>query len=110
MGVRGPKPQPLAGKQQKAAVRSPHLAKLDLLPSPKTATVAAPSWLKDDGLKIWKRLAPGLSAARLLTETDRETFARYCRNFARWLKMQLALDKDGETYSVTTESGSVYRP
>lgn len=106
----GPRPQPAAVKAQRSAVRSKHKPKPSF-PGEVAAgsAVAAPSWLKDEGLKVWRRLSPTLTAAKLLTPADRETFGRYCRNFARWLKMQLALDENGETYSVTTESGTVHR-
>jgi P27 family predicted phage terminase small subunit len=64
--------------------------------------VDPPAWLVKDGLKIWHRLAPTLRHAKLLTRADVETFARYCRNFARWLKMQHTLDTEGETYETET--------
>jgi P27 family predicted phage terminase small subunit len=45
----------------------------------------------------------------LITSVDVTTFARYCRNFARWLKMQRTLDDNTETYRVETASGVVHR-
>lgn len=101
--MRGRKPQSAAVKEQKAAVRSRHPRRL---PEGGSAALAAgarpPDWLKKDGLKVWDRLAPTLRAAKLLTDADSATFGRYCRNFARWLKMQATLDHEGETYETET--------
>jgi P27 family predicted phage terminase small subunit len=68
-----------------------------------------PKWLKKEGLRIWMRLAPPLRDRKLLTQADGETFARYCRNFARWLKMQAEVDKDGEAYESESQWGKLKR-
>lgn len=105
--MRGRRPQPEGIKSQKAPVRSTRKA------APAAVAVAGgiqpPAWLKAEGLGIWNRLAPTLSQAKLLTAADTETFARYCRNFARWLAMQRALDEGSETYTVETAAGVVHR-
>lgn len=74
-----------------------------------TIDVVAPAWLKADGLKIWQRLAPALRSAKLLTPIDVETFGRYCRNFARWLKLQKVVDEEGETYESESQHGRLRR-
>lgn len=116
MARRGPKPEPAAVKAAKGnpgrrvigadpvedATQSAAKAPL--------ATVEPPKWLKKDGLLIWKRIAPRLISLKLLTQTDADTFARYCRNYARWLKMQARLDDMGEIYEIETASGVVRRP
>lgn len=71
--------------------------------------IAPPAWLKDAGRKVWDRLAPTLRAAKLLTAADVETFGRYCRNFARWLKMQRLIDKEGEAYESESQWGKLKR-
>lgn len=120
MGSRGPKPDPDQVKDQKAPVRSRHQSEplvrgaVDDAPPEQVsaatvAVVTPPKWLKSDGLRIWKRLAPTLRAAKLLTVADAETFGRYCRNFARWLDLQKRLDEGGEFYEITTASGTVRR-
>lgn len=73
------------------------------------AASAAPAWLKKDGLDIWNRLAPTLRAAKLLADVDTPAFARYCRNYARWLKMQREMDKFGETYETEGQFGKMKR-
>lgn len=71
--------------------------------------VAPPAWLKGEGLKVWKRLAPNVARLKLLTPVDAESFARYCRNLARWLRMQDVLDKEGETYESESAHGKLKR-
>ena len=109
--TRGPKPEPEAVRAQKEPVRSAHLPRL---PSPDVVFVAhgdiaAPKWLKREGRRIWDRLAPPLKAAKLLTQADAETFARYCRNFARWLDAEKAVDKEGATYESESQWGKLKR-
>lgn len=105
--MRGRKPQPGTVKEQKGAVRSTRKRPPASAPAASSATaaiggVAPPAWLKLEGRTIWHRLTPHLRAAKLLTPADAETFARYCRNFARWLKLQRVLDREGETYETET--------
>lgn len=75
-------------------------------PASKSKGPPAPAWLAGDGLTIWNRLAPTLESMKLLGAADLETFGRYCRNFARWLKLQGELDRDGETYETETYIGA----
>lgn len=106
---RGRKPSPASVRSQKTAV---HSKRPDTRPTTETAPVrsvralSAPAWLKGDGLKIWKRVTPRLSQAKLLGPADLETFARYCRNFARWLSLQDQIDRDGAIYETETYLGS----
>ncbi|WP_157014887.1 phage terminase small subunit P27 family [Mesorhizobium xinjiangense] len=113
MGRRGPKPEPASIKKQKASSRRPigedataQEAETNVAAAP---SVSPPAWLKKDGLVVWKRLAPRLIGQKLLSRIDAETFARYCKNFARWLKMQQRLDEMGEIYEIKTASGTVRR-
>ncbi len=100
--ARGRKPEPPGVRVQKAAVRSKRVRTLPETEKAATGSVSAPGWLKGEGLAIWKRLSGRLIQAKLLTVADTETFARYCRNFARWLKLQKVLDDEGETYEAET--------
>lgn len=106
--ARGRKPEPTAVREQKEPVRSTHRPR-PALPEIATGGVMPPKWLKREGLQIWNRLAPTLQSAKLLTAADAETFARYCRNFARWLKMQKEVDKEGEAYESESQWGKLKR-
>ncbi len=108
--MRGRKPESAEVRAQKRAVRSARKKREPVAHAPATPAAGdPPMWLKDEGLVIWRRLAPTLRAAKLLTDADGETFGRYCRNFARWLKMQEAIDKDGEAYESESQWGKLKR-
>lgn len=106
---RGPKPQPAAvraakGNPGKRPVGADPVASLSA-----SIGVSPPDWLKKDGLKVWNRLAPNVARLKLLTPVDAEAFARYCRNLARWLKMQDVLDKEGAVYESESAHGKLKR-
>lgn len=109
MGRRGPKPEPAAIKQKKGSSRRRIGIDPDGEGGSARASIGAPAWLTKEGLDVWRRIAPRLTKMNLLTETDGETFARYCKNFARWLKMQHVLDKEGETYESESPHGKYKR-
>lgn len=110
MARRGPKPEPAAVKEAKGKPgRRPIGHDPVTEEAAKVVSVTPPVWLKAEGLKVWQRLAPRLSQLKLLSPTDAETFGRYCRNFARWMKMQKRLDDMGEIYEIETASGKVRR-
>lgn len=108
MGRRGPKPEPAAVKIAKGnSARRPIGA--DQPQQSVARAVTMPTWLKGEGRKIWLANAPRLQAQKLLTDTDAIAFARYCRNLARWLKMQKILDAEGETYESESQHGKLKR-
>jgi len=118
MGRRGPKPEPAAIKQAKgnpgrraigADPATPAEAAQTDAPEKAVVVVAAPTWLKKEGLKIWDRLAPRLISMKLLSPIDAEPFGRYCQNFARWAKMQRILDEEGEVYESESAHGKLKR-
>jgi P27 family predicted phage terminase small subunit len=100
MGRRGPKPEPASVKLAKGkSGRRPIGVDPSVEEQAKAVASAGqikpPAWLKTGGLVVWNRLAPRLIAQKLLFQIDAETFARYCKNFARWLDMQKRLDEMG---------------
>jgi len=109
--ARGPKPQPTAIKLAKGNPGRRRVGSdAALTDVAASGSVAAPEWLKGAALEIWNQRAPGLVRMRLLSATDTDAFARYCVNFARWLKMQARLDSAGEFYEIETAAGLVRRP
>ncbi|RWC94857.1 MAG: P27 family phage terminase small subunit, partial [Mesorhizobium sp.] len=114
MGRRGPKPEPASvklakGKSGRRPIGVDPSAEEQAKAVAAAGSIKPPSWLKTDGLVVWNRLAPRLIAQKLLFQIDAETFARYCKNFGRWLKMQKRLDTMGEIYEIETASGKVRR-
>lgn len=107
---RGPKPDPAAVKVAKG---NPGKRRIGADPSTTAGSAAGgvlpPVWLKEGGLKVWQRLAPNVARLKLLTPVDAESFARYCRNLDRWLRMQDILDTEGETYESESAHGKLKR-
>lgn len=106
---RGPKPAPAAVREAKGNPGKRRMAPDAAATLAATGGVAPPEWLKGEGLKVWGRLAPNVARLKLLTPVDAESFARYCRNLARWLKMQEVLDREGETYESESQHGKLKR-
>jgi P27 family predicted phage terminase small subunit len=109
MGFRGPKPEPAAVKIAKGNPGHRPIGADPQIPADQAGPVAPPLWLKKAGLAIWERLAPRLTAMKLLSAVDAEAFGRYCRNFARWEKMQRILDKEDEFYESESAHGKLKR-
>ncbi|TIP37958.1 MAG: phage terminase small subunit P27 family [Mesorhizobium sp.] len=114
MGRRGPKPEPASvklakGKSGRRPIGVEPSAEEQAKTVATSGAVEPPAWLKGDALDVWNRLAPRVIGMKLLFPIDAETFGRYCRNFARWLKMQQRLDEMGEIYEIETASGKVRR-
>ncbi|WP_337186592.1 phage terminase small subunit P27 family [Phenylobacterium sp.] len=106
----GRRPEPAGVKAAKAAVRSTRKASPEVAAGEAPeAGLRAPAWLKGKGLEIWQKRGPILRDMRLLTAVDEPAFARYCRNFGKWLDMREALDKRGYTYDATTTQGGKLR-
>jgi len=106
---RGPKPAPAAVREAKGNPGKRRAAPDAAAALAAAGGVAPPEWLKGEGLKVWTRLAPNVARLKLLTPVDAESFARYCRNLARWLRMQDVLDREGETYESESQHGKLKR-
>jgi P27 family predicted phage terminase small subunit len=108
----GRRAQPAAVKEAKAAVRSkrrspPVVAAAEGEVS--EGRLKAPAWLKGEALQIWEKRGPILRDMRLLGPADEPAFARYCRNFAKWLQIRAALDRRGYTYDAPMTGGGKMR-
>lgn len=114
MAPRGPKPKPEGVRDQIAPVRSRREPK-PAVAAPKNegpvfvAAVAAPTWLKGEGRKIWDKEAPGFINARLLGRTDVVSFGRWCQTMADWLALAEVLKKKGQFYDVKSNHGTYIR-
>lgn len=107
----GRRADPAAVREAKAPVRSrrsPGQA-VDGAPEVEEGGLRAPAWLKGEGLAIWNRRGPILREQRLLSAVDEPAFARYCRNFAKWLDLRAKLDRAGYTYNAKTTGGGTLR-
>lgn len=103
--TRGPAPKPtalkiLAGNPGKRALnsREPH-------PRVSARVPRVPNYLSDDAKRVWRKLAPRLHEAGLLTEVDVYALAQYCTLYARWRQAEKALASDGPV--ITTSNGNM---
>lgn len=78
----GPKPTPTAVLEARGSWRAK--TRTDE-PKPDTpTTLKPPANLPKEARKLWKRLAPVLISAGLLTSADIEAFGHYCRLAVAW--------------------------
>jgi P27 family predicted phage terminase small subunit len=75
-------------------------------PKLKPALPEPPDGLSDIALAEWKRVAPELFEARILTNADRAALAAYCQNWADWVMALGELVKDGMV--LETDKGYQY--
>lgn len=117
-GRRGPAPEPAAVKKAKGNSGRRPIATAEIEAEAYKAAdeavtgpagIQPPEWLNDDGRKIWENLAPRLSAMKILQGIDAHTFARYCQDFGRWVKLQQLLDEEGTTYESESPHGKYTR-
>lgn len=89
----GPRPKPT---QLKVVAGNPGKRPLnkDEPQPPQETDLRPPSHLNKEARKEWKRLAPLLSEARILSKIDRDALALYCDAMAIYLdaKKKLAID------------------
>lgn len=107
----GRRPDPAGVRAAKEPVRSTR-AKAPVAAAPpevQESGLRAPAWLKGEALAMWQKRGPLLREQRLLSAVDEPAFARYCRNFAKWLQLREQLDKRGYTYLATTTGGGKLR-
>lgn len=71
--------------------------------------IEPPTWLNEDGKKIWGEIAPRLSSMNILKSVDANTFGRYCQDFGRWVHLQKVLDVEGTTYESESPHGKYTR-
>ena len=53
-----------------------------------------PGWLLPEARKEWARVAPRLTAVRVLTDVDAAMLAAYCQLWARWRKAETGKRKN----------------
>jgi P27 family predicted phage terminase small subunit len=103
MAVRGPKPKPTATKSQ--AGNPGHRALNTAEPHFDPALPDPPLYLTESAVIEWKRVAPQLFAARVLTAADLASLAAYCQAYADWMNARDELSASG--FTITTEKGNL---
>jgi P27 family predicted phage terminase small subunit len=104
MGRRGTPRTPTKILAMRGSWRAKHR---DAEPTPPPLAPRAPAWLDAEGKKLWRLWWKRLSACGMLTQVDEVAFARYCQTLARWIKMELFIQKHGEVYPLRNATGAV---
>ncbi len=99
MGKRGPRKTPMVFRILKGNPRREPLAALQAAEAKSPASgIDAPPDLEGLALEKWNESVPMLSTMRVWGESERETWARYCRIHALWHECYAIVRKEGQTY------------
>lgn len=101
--MKGRKPKPAA---KKALQGNPGRRPINKAEPKIEGTTTPPRWLDKVAKQEWRRLAPRLTRAGLLTPADRALFASYCRAYSRLVKADRFLRRQ-ESLVYATPSGSI---
>lgn len=107
MTIKGPAPTPTALRILKGD-RKDRINRCEPTP-PSGGAIEAPEYLVGAALGVWRRLAPSLIEAKLLTPWDIEAFAIYCDSSVRYHEAAKLLDREGFTVPGAT-GGTVRNP
>ena len=78
-------------------------------PRPEARIPSPPDELSKEALQEWKRIAPLLLAAGMITVIDRAALAAYCQSYGRWAQAERGLAA-GELVMKTARGNLVYNP
>lgn len=79
-------------------------------PRPPHGPPRCPSWLDAIARETWRELSAVLGRMRVLTKADRVALALGCAAVSDYRRARAVLEREGDTYRLTTESGEVIRP
>ena len=106
MGARGPAPQPTALKVLRGNPGKRRLNDAEARPAAGRVPTA-PRWLSEEGRNEWRRLAPRLHAAGLLTEVDGVALGLLCETFVQYQAARRVVEREGML--ATSEKGTAYQ-
>ena len=109
MGSRGPKPLPANLHLLKGNPSKLNAAQLEAESAAVDVSIPkAPSYIKHNALREWKRLSKVLKKYGLITLLDRSALAAYCIAYSRWVEAEEELERLGIGGMVQTyESGAM---
>lgn len=99
MGKRGPRKTPTVLRILKGNPSQENLKALEKTePKSPVSGIEPPADLQGLALEKWRESVPMLSVMRVWGESERETWARYCRLHALWHECYEVVSKQGQTY------------
>lgn len=104
MGARGPAPLPTAVKQLRGNPGKRKLNEKEPRPGGKPS---APRWMTAEAKRQWRRLAPQLHAAGLLTELDGLGLAMLCEAVGQYIEGKELVEREGAV--AISDNGNVYQ-
>jgi P27 family predicted phage terminase small subunit len=107
MARTGPAPLPTAIKKLRGTLRKDRTNQAEPATLP-MSSLAAPTWLDDDGRKAFRRLARQSSALRVLSESDLPLLALLADQWAIYLGARKFLkDQGSDVYTLRSPDGDV---
>lgn len=94
MGSRGPLPKPTSVRSLNGTYADRRT--LADVPADQLGKATMPKWLDKDARTFWRRHAPDLEAAGLLTALDQDAFALLCAAWSRLQQLEAQIAEDGE--------------
>lgn len=107
MGKRGPAPLPTAVKRLRGNPGKRTLSNGEPRPATADRTPGAPRWLSEEGRKAWRKIAPILHGAQLLTDADVMGLGMLCEAFALFMDARDTVAVEG--LFIQSERGGVYQ-
>ncbi len=93
--MRGPKPK---SRNQKMITGNPGGRRIGNTPEPQPAkSCRCPSWIGKHGRELWRRVAPELLKAGILTMWDKSSFETMCSSYHMMRIAEAELAKEGLT-------------
>ena len=107
MGARGPAAKPTALRQLQGNPGKRRLNHGEPRPGARERVPSAPQWLSLEAKKHWRRVAPRLHAAGLLTEVDVVGLAMLCEALAQYVEGKEIAEREGAI--AISDQGNVYQ-
>lgn len=107
MGARGPAGKPTALRQLQGNPGKRPLPKGEARPEVKGRVPSAPRWLGEEARREWRRIAPLLHRAGLLTEVDVVALGMMCEALAVYHQAKEAMGNEG--LIVVSDKGNSYQ-
>lgn len=106
MGIRGPAPLPTAVKQLRGNPGKRQLNEREPRPAAERVP-SAPRWMSPGAKGQWRKLAPRLHAAGLLTEVDALGLAMLCEAAGQYVEWKEIVAREGAL--AVSDQGNVYQ-
>ena len=109
MGARGPAAKPTKLRELQGTPGKRRLPKGEPRPVVKDRVPSAPRWLGEEARREWRRIAPLLHRAGLLTEVDGTALGMMCEALAMYHEAKRVLGEQRLGLIVVSDKGNTYQ-